>query len=160
MLNIDEYLQVHMTDIGNSKADTSKEMQVIDGTPKLASSWLLHFKSERVKSFKDWPEDVKHRPELLAESGFLHHSEYGYYICNVCLAAIILLCYENCQLHLLRSRSSKCQVICNHYGPGVYAAYLHGRVFIKLLQTLVASSLVEQGGGYPTLSNSPFLCER
>ena len=87
--NFDEYLQVQMTNIGNDKADTSKEMEVIDGTPKLASSWLLHFKSERVKSFKDWPEDVKQRPELLAESGFFHHSEYGYYVCNVYLTTII-----------------------------------------------------------------------
>ena len=85
VLNFDEYLQVHMTDIGNSKADTSKEMEVIDGTPK--HPWLA-FKSERVKSFKDWPEDVKQSPELLAESGFFH-SEYGYYVCNVYLTTII-----------------------------------------------------------------------
>ena len=69
--NFDEYLQVHMTDIGNSKADTSKEMEVIDGAAKCPSSWFA-FKSERVKSFRDWSEDVKQRPELLAECGFFH----------------------------------------------------------------------------------------
>ena len=69
-----------MTDIGNDKADTSKEMEVIDDTVQYPD---FAFKSERVKSFKDWPEDVKQRPELLAECGFFH---YGQYECHVCIS--------------------------------------------------------------------------
>ena len=59
-----------MTDIGNDKADTSKELKVIDGAAKSPPNWLS-IKAARVSSFWDWPEDAKQRPELLAECGFI-----------------------------------------------------------------------------------------
>ena len=71
-----------MTNIGNDKVDTSREMEAIDGTAKYP--WLA-FKSERVKSFWVWPEDVKQRPELLAECGFFYFREYKYqYLYHSC----------------------------------------------------------------------------
>ena len=72
-----------MTDIGNDKADTSKEMQVIDGTVQYPE---LSVKAARVNSFVDWPEDVKQRPELLAECGFFHCGQYAQHLSYIIIA--------------------------------------------------------------------------
>ena len=62
-----------MTDLTNGKPDMSKEVEVVKSSERYP--WFA-FMSERLKSFKKWPQDQKQMPTLLADCGFFQSGKY------------------------------------------------------------------------------------